>query len=54
MAALRSRCRHHLISYFLSNTNAKNYRNWIVHVKTIASHKWDVFLRPGVSYGYTK
>jgi len=34
---------HRLISYFLSNTSAKNYRNRIVHVKTIASQMWDVF-----------
>ena len=24
--------KHHLTSYFLSNTSAKNYRNWIVYV----------------------
>jgi len=34
---------HHLISYFLSNTSAKNSRNRIVCVKIIASQKWDVF-----------
>ena len=33
-----------LISYFLSNTSAKNYRNRIVYVKIIASQRWDVFL----------
>jgi len=32
-----------LISYFLSNTSAKNYRNRIVDVKIIASRRWDVF-----------
>jgi len=36
---------HRLISYFLSNTSAKNYRNRIVYVKTIASQGWDVFLQ---------
>jgi len=35
--------KHHLISYFLSNTSAKNYRSRIVHVKIIASQMWDVF-----------
>jgi len=35
--------KHHLISYFLSNTSAKNYRNRIVCVKIIASQRWDVF-----------
>ena len=35
--------KHHLISYFLSNTSAKNYRNRIVCVKIIASQMWDVF-----------
>jgi len=34
---------HRLISYFLSNTSAKIYRNRIVYVKTIASQTWDVF-----------
>jgi len=34
---------HHLMSYFLSNTSAKNYRNRIVCVKITASQKWDVF-----------
>ena len=32
-----------MISYFLSNISAKNYRNRIVYVKIIASRKWDVF-----------
>jgi len=36
---------HHLISYFLSNTSAKNYPNQIVYVKIIASQRRDVFLR---------
>jgi len=35
--------KHRLISYFLSNTSAKNYRNRIVYVKIIASRMWDVF-----------
>jgi len=35
--------KYRLISYFLSSTSAKNYRNWIVYVKTIASQRWDVF-----------
>jgi len=35
--------KHRLISYFLSNTSAKNYRNQIVYVKTTASQRWDVF-----------
>ena len=45
--ALDFRCRwktkHRLISYFLSNAFAKNYRNRIVYVKMIASQMWDVF-----------
>ena len=32
-----------MISYFRSNTFAKNYCNWIVYVKIIASQRWDVF-----------
>jgi len=32
-----------LISYFLSNTYAKIYRNRVVYVKIIASEMWDVF-----------
>jgi len=32
-----------LISYFISNTSAKNCPNRIVYVKTRASQKWDVF-----------
>ena len=32
--------KHHLISYFLSNTSAKEYRNRIVCVKIIASQRW--------------
>jgi len=35
--------KHRLISYFLSNTSAKNYHNQIVYVKSIASQRWDVF-----------
>jgi len=35
--------KHRLISYFLSNTSAKNYRNRIMYVKIIASQRWDVF-----------
>jgi len=35
--------KHRLISYFLSNTSAKNYRNRVVCVKIIASQRWDVF-----------
>jgi len=35
--------KHHLISYFLSNTSAKNYHNRIVYVKIIASQRWNVF-----------
>jgi len=31
------------ISYFLSNTSAKNYRNQIVYVKITASQRWNVF-----------
>ena len=37
------KAKHRLISYFLSNDSAKNYRNRIVHVKIIASKRWDVF-----------
>ena len=40
--------KHRLISRFLNNTSAKNYRNRIVYVKIIASRRWDVFLRHGV------
>jgi len=32
-----------LISYVLSNTSAKNYRNRIVYVKIIASQRLDIF-----------
>jgi len=32
-----------LIFYFLSNTSAKNYHNWIMYVKIIASQRRDVF-----------
>jgi len=32
-----------LISYFLSNTSAKNYCNRTVYVKIITSQRWDVF-----------
>jgi len=39
-----------LIAYFLGNKCAKNYRNQTVHVKIIASQRWDVFLRHGVFY----
>ena len=35
--------KHRLISYFISNTSAKNYRSPIMYVKIIASHRWDVF-----------
>jgi len=34
--------KHSLVSYFLNSTSAKNYRNRIVCIKTIASLKWDV------------
>jgi len=34
---------HHLISYFLRNISAKNYRNLIECVKIIASQRWGVF-----------
>ena len=37
------KAKHHLISYFLSNTSATNYRNRVVYVKIIASQRWDVF-----------
>ena len=37
-----------LITYFLGNTYAKNYRNQTVHINIIASQRWDVFLRHGV------
>jgi len=32
-----------MICYFLSNTSTKNYYNWIVYVKIIASQRWGVF-----------
>ena len=35
--------KHRLISYFLSNTSAKNYHHWFVYVKIIASERWDIF-----------
>jgi len=41
--------KHRLISYFISNTSAKNYCNRIVYVKTIASQRWDDFLRHSVT-----
>jgi len=37
------KAKHRLISYFLSNSSAKNDRNLIVYVKIIASERWDVF-----------
>jgi len=37
------KAKHRLISYLLSNTSAKNYRNRIVYVKIIASQMWDLF-----------
>ena len=37
-----------LIAYFLGNTCAKNYRNWTVYAKIIASQRWGLFLRHGV------
>jgi len=40
--------KHRLISYFLSNIRAKNYHNWILYVKIIASQRRDVFLRHSV------
>jgi len=40
--------KHHTISYFLSNTSVKNYRNRIVYFKVIASHRWVVVLSHGV------
>jgi len=42
---LGGKTKHHLSSYFLSNTSAKNYCNWFVYVKIIASQRWNVFLR---------
>ena len=35
--------KHHLISYFLSHTCAKNCHSRIVYVTIIASQRWDVF-----------
>jgi len=35
--------KHHMISYFLSNISAKNYRNRMEYVKIMASRRWDVF-----------
>jgi len=40
--------KHRLISYFLSNTSTKNYRNRTMYVKIMASWRWDVFLRHSV------
>jgi len=34
---------HHMISYLLGNTSAKNYCNRIVYVKIMASRRWEVF-----------
>ena len=39
------------ISYFLSNTSAKNYHNWIMYVKINKSKLGRLFLRHGV-YSY--
>jgi len=44
--------KHRLISYFLGNTSAKNYCNWIVCVKIIASQRWDVFFETRCSATY--
>jgi len=35
--------KHHLISYFLSNTSAKKYHNRIMCVNIIVSQRWGVF-----------
>jgi len=35
--------KHRLISYFLRNISAKNYRNRIAYVKIIARQRWEVF-----------
>jgi len=35
--------KHHLISYFLSNTSAQKYCNQIMYVKITATKRWDVF-----------
>jgi len=40
-----------MISDFLSNISVIHYRNRIVHVKILASQRWDVF-RHGVGVGY--
>jgi len=37
------KAKYRLISYFLTNTSAKNYRNRIVYIKIIVSQRWDVF-----------
>jgi len=34
-----------LIAYFIGNISTKNYQNPFMHVKVIASIRWDVFLR---------
>jgi len=35
--------KHHLISYFLSNTSTKKYHDQIIEVKIIARQRRDVF-----------
>jgi len=41
--------KHSLISYFLSNTSAKSYRDRIMYVKIIGSQRWDVFMSTPLS-----
>jgi len=42
--------KHRMISYFLSDTSAKNYRNPIMYVKIYSKSKVGRFLRHGVDY----
>ena len=46
-----AKTKHHLISYFLSNTSAKNYHNRIVSVMIITSQRRDVFWDTVYLYG---
>ena len=47
---VHQKTKHDLISYFLTNTSAKPYRNRIVCVTIIASERRDVFLRHSVVF----
>jgi len=40
---LGGKIKHRLISYFVTNSFAQNYRNQMVYVKIIASQRWGIW-----------